>query len=159
MSEPVYIATVNLIDAALKTAVAANNELGETTIVVDNFNASEITRGENVSRVYGTLGANASLIVHIGSVSAESAVSVTVDGSVTDKSVFENGVLVIGGICHTKFNDTIVVSVDGTDVLKLTFNSYLKAIYDNDSVDAMIKNLAAATYLYGVAAEAYISAT
>ncbi len=158
ISEDKKAKALALIDAALKASAAANNELGEETVVVGDFTASEITRDEKVSRVYGTLGANASLIVYINSVSAESAVTVTVGDAVTDKFVFDNGVLIIGGICHTKLNDTIVVSVDGTDVLTLTFNSYLKAIYDNDSVDAMNKNLAAATYLYGVAAEAYISA-
>ncbi len=142
-----------LIDAALTHSDYASGALTEDIELTDEeFVASGVVNNfDGTITVKANLSAKIKLIIGITS---ETAPTVTVDGQAVECD-FTNNVLTIGGLYHTKFNDEIVISVGETEVLKFTFNSYLKAIYSSGALD---KNLAAATYLYGVAAEAYISA-
>ncbi len=73
------------------------------------------------------------------------------------KYITSEGKLVVKGLAPTHLNDTLTVTVydtEGNEVASTSFviNSYLKKLYDEDEE---FKNLAAATYNYGIAAEAY----
>ena len=80
-----------------------------------------------------------------------------VDAQALADYVNAEGHIVIDKLYPTHFNDVITIQVNGEDTLVCTFNSYLKYIYGADTSDAALKNLAAATYLYGVAAEAFVN--
>ena len=73
------------------------------------------------------------------------------------KYITSEGKLVVKGLAPTHLNDTLTVTVydtEGNEAASTSFviNSYLKKLYDEDEE---FKNLAAATYNYGIAAEAY----
>ncbi len=83
----------------------------------------------------------------------------SVSGKLVDN--LDNGVLLIKNIRPANFNDEIAITVyNGNTVvatITFTFNSYLKEAY-NTCEDALEKNIITATYNYGIAAEAYLSA-
>lgn len=155
-SKEKYDATIALIEAALKCSDVANNEL-EGSIEVESFDksASVAVKGDDGYgvTVNGSLGANANLVI---TVTGATPASVTIGGKTV--GTIEGNTITISGICHTMFNDEIVIS-DGTNaIFTFSFNTYLKAIYDSEKDVSFQKNFAAATYLYGVAAEAYNNA-
>ena len=65
----------------------------------------------------------------------------------------------VKGLAPTHLNDELTVTVynNGQTVASASFNlnSYLKYIYASESSSDYYKNMAAVTYRYGVAAEAY----
>lgn len=74
-------------------------------------------------------------------------------------SIVTDGKLVIENLRPANFNDDIVLTVTNADgeiaTATFSFNAYLKALYE---LDNEYKNIAAATYNYGVAVEAYQNA-
>ena len=73
--------------------------------------------------------------------------------------ITKDGQIVITGLFPANFDDIIFIeSKTEGSAAEFTFNSYLKAIYNADSSNQSVKNLAVATYLYGLAAEAYLKA-
>ena len=83
---------------------------------------------------------------------------VIINGENIKSYITKDGQIVITGLFPANFDDIIFIeSKTEGSAAEFTFNSYLKAIYENSS-NQSVKNLAVATYLYGLAAEAYLTA-
>ncbi len=171
ISEAKYNALISLFDAIKNYSDAANNALSKD--LTETFeNVSDVTFDGTINSfgdVSATLGeqADVKIAVNTESVLDTYKLNAKLGGkSIADKDsvgkyITANDQVVINGLYPSTFNDDIVIKIfDGeTEVssLTFTFNAYLKALY-NSSADQAVKNLAAATYQYGVAAEAYLAA-
>ena len=128
-----------------------------------------LTDNETLLGYAGTLGEYATMKILVNK-EKENVTDKTLTVKVGEKTVVDaqaladyvnaEGHIVIDKLYPTHFNDVITIQVKNGETtataLEFTFNSYLKYIYGADTSDAALKNLAAATYLYGVAAEAFV---
>lgn len=176
-SQEKFDALIDLIDAALTYSDAADgkdvtlkgsfadNETTKTTIVHANEKAKLFTG------YAGTLGTYASVKVGVntGNIPQGGDTLVIKVGTGENEKVLHNGKfasalnadgqIVIDEIYPLNFNDTIYIEASDGSSATFTFNAYLKAVYDSSTTDqTTVKNLALATYLYGLAAEAYNTA-
>ena len=117
----------------------------------------------------GQLGTDASIYINVdtGKVPESGDTLVLKVGTGENEKVIINGDIadyitkdhriVITGLYPATFNDIIYIkATNETSMAEFSFNSYLKAIYNDDSSTQKDKNLAVATYLYGLKAEAYL---
>jgi hypothetical protein len=116
----------------------------------------------------GNLGTYASIYIKVNTdiIEAGDTLSllvgkVDISGDISEY-ITEDGQIVITGLFPANFDDEILVRATKTltgnsSSATFTFNSYLKAIYNDDSSTRQVKNLAVATYLYGLKAEAYLA--
>ncbi len=171
ISEAKYNALISLFDAIKNYSDAANKALSKD--LTETFeNVSDVTFDGTINSfgdVSATLGeqADVKIAVNTESVLDTYKLNAKLGGkSIADKKavgeyITADNQVVINGLYPSTFNDDIVIKIfDGeTEVssLTFTFNAYLKALY-NSSADQAVKNLAAATYQYGLAAEAYLTA-
>ena len=89
--------------------------------------------------------------------------NILVDSKPFEDYITSNGQLVIKGITPAQLNDEFVIEIynrsDVVDATSFTINSYIKKVYTDavNSGDIYFQCVAAATYQYGLAAEAYAS--
>lgn len=166
ISEAKYNALKDLLNAALTYSDAADKTLAEE-LATDFGSVTDTSIKHGSVQVFGsyegTLGEYATVKIKVETANVDKqTVTVKIGDTVLIsggnlKDYVTGGYIVIDNLYPTHFNDTItIVTNDGTEAV-FTFNSYLKAIYKT-TADTQLKNLAAATYLYGVAAEAYSTA-
>ena len=112
----------------------------------------------------GQLGTDASIYINVNTANVKEGdklvLKIGEKGIINDdiaKYITKDGQIVISGLFPANFDDTIYIAAsnEGSNA-KFTFNSYLKAIY-NSSSDKNVKNLAVATYRYGLKAEEYLA--
>ncbi len=143
---------------AIKTygSYADGTATDEQTAVFED-NGAFATTSEMFEGVSAVLGEYASLKVNV-KVDTDCTIKVEQGGKVLFADVAltaDDTSIVITGLYPMNFNDVITISTpDLANIATLSFNGYLKAVYDSTE-DAATKNLIAATYLYGVAAEAF----
>ena len=168
ITETKYNALIALIDAALQYSAAADKSLVEN-LEADFAGVAEknVFDTETFLGYAGTLGeyATMNILVNKDNVTDQPFTvkvgeKTVVDAQALADYVNAEGHIVIDKLYPTHFNDVITIQVKNGETtataLEFTFNSYLKDIYGTTS-DAALKNLAAATYLYGVAAEAFVN--
>ncbi len=172
ISEAKYNAIIELLDAIMVYADAADEqvELENTFDGVDDFTiTNKYTDDAKVlANVGGELGAQASLTAEFANIKDTYNVEISVNGvslgtgrlidNVNDKNQ-----IIIKGISAVKFNDIIFIEVT-EDIdeetptviasLSISFNQYFKFLNTSN-----YKNLAIASYLYGLAAENYLEAS
>lgn len=130
-------------DDNAKLFEAFSGQLGTYASIYINVNTANVPDGETLVLKVGT-GENERVIIN---------------GDNISKYITKDGQIVITGLFPANFDDTISIdtTIEGS-MAEFTFNSYLKAIYDNSPDQSSVKNLAVATYLYGLAAEEYLKA-
>lgn len=117
-------------------------KLGTYASIFINVNTANVQEGDTLVLKVGT-GENEKVIIN---------------GENIKSYITKDGQIVITGLFPANFDDIIFIeSKTEGSAAEFTFNSYLKAIYENSS-NQSVKNLAVATYLYGLAAEAYLTA-
>lgn len=161
---------IALLDAALTySSVADGTYTGTMEHTFEGVDASSITHKNDGAMLFtgvsGTLGTDASIRITVNPENVKENDTIVLKvgeaeifrGNIADYITNENKI-VITGLYPQHFNDTITITAntEGSSAT-LSFNSYLKAIY-NSSSDQSVKNLAVATYLYGLAAETYLAA-
>ncbi len=156
-----------LLDAITAYGQAAN---GEIVSAPDFSGVDAPTYDDDINLFGGNLTLDAVLndYANIGiAVNATENLSYTISlaGKYASKgddlaAIVTDGKLVIENLRPANFNDEIVLTVTNaegnTATATFTFNEYLKALYD---IGNEYQNMAAATYNYGVAVEAYVAAT
>ena len=164
---------IALLDAALTYSNAADcaieGELTETfTNVADPQIEHKDVNAKLLTAFSGNLGTYASIYIKVNTdiIEAGDTLSllvgkVDISGDISEY-ITEDGQIVITGLFPANFDDEILVRATKTltgnsSSATFTFNSYLKAIYNDDSSTRQVKNLAVATYLYGLKAEAYLA--
>ena len=163
-----YNALIALIDAALTYSNAADGtiveELTETFTGVADYEVLHAKEDDKLFAAFsGQLGTDASIYINVNTANVQEGETLIltvggteiINGNIADY-ITKDHRIVITGLFPATFNDTISIdtTIEGS-VAEFTFNSYLKAIY-NSSSDKNVKNLAVATYRYGLAAEAYL---
>lgn len=161
-------------DVTLKGSFA-EDETTQTTIVHGKKDDNGNTADEDKLFIgyAGTLGTYASVKVTVNSANAakddilliqfgkdENAHEIYCDflkDRIVKDNITESEYIVIDEIYPLNFNDTIYIEASDGSNATFTFNAYLKDVYNGTSVQT-VKNLALATYLYGLAAEAYNTA-
>ncbi len=166
ISEAKYNALISLLNSALtySSTVDSTYTSSALTSSFENVPALDVSGDSNsiIAGFQGKLGTYASLALKVNSanIPAEATIKVTLNGKILADGAFKDyivgGNILINNLYPANFNDEIVISANGSEIAKFNFNSYLKAIYDNG--DVTVKNVAVATYNYGIAAEEYISA-
>ncbi len=166
LSDEKYAALKALLDsivtygqAAAKTLEGSVTETfeGVADVVIDE------TQIDAFASISATLGESATLNLNLNAANlAGYTITLKVGGiTLLNGDTAPVGSYTIKNLYPAHFNDEISVTItNGTDTAtaSFTFNAYLKALYNaTDSSDAL-KNLAAATYRYGVAAEAFKTA-
>ena len=157
---------IALLDAALTYSSVADGTYNGKDLtndfdgVVDHSHDGELFTG-----FAGQLGTYASIYINVDTANVKEGdklvLKIGETGIINDdiaKYITKDGQIVISGLYPANFDDTIYIeaSTERSNAT-FTFNSYLKAIY-NSSSEKNVKNLAVATYLYGLAAEAYLTA-
>ncbi len=167
-----FNALLDLLDKIMVYGDAANGALTEN--LTETFEGVEapvvVDAAEKADKIFGaisaTLGQYAGVSLDINRANIPEGHKITVKlGEKPAKEVVlgaENDGINLNGIFAANFNDTIVVTVlDGNDQavasVSFTFNAYLKALYESNADNQALLNLIAATYQYGVAAEAFIA--
>lgn len=165
---------IALLDAALTYSNAADGtiveELTETFTGVADY---EVLHAKEDYKLFagfsGQLGKDASIYINVNTANVPDGETlvlkvgtgenekVIINGNIADY-ITKDKQIVITGLYPATFNDIIYieVSTEGSNAT-FTFNSYLKAIYNDNSSTQQVKNLAVATYLYGLAAEKYLA--
>lgn len=162
---------IALLDAALTYSNAADGtiveELTETFTGVADYEVLHAKEDDKLFAGFsGQLGKDASIYINVNTANVQEGETLIltvggkeiINGNIADY-ITKDKQIVITGLYPATFNDIIYieVSTEGSNAT-FTFNSYLKAIYNDNSSTQQVKNLAVATYLYGLAAEAYLTA-
>lgn len=162
-----YNALLALIDAALTYSNAADGAINEALKYDFTGVADHTHSGELFTSFAGKLGTYASIYINVDTSKVPESgdtLVLTVGGTEIINGlqianyITKDGQIVISGLFPANFDDTIYIeaSTEGSNAT-FTFNSYLKAIYNDNSSTQRVKNLAVVTYLYGLAAEAYLA--
>ena len=161
-----YDALIALLNAALTYSSVADGTYKGADLE-NNFDgvADHSYSGGLFTGFEGQLGTDASIFINVNTanVQEEEKLILTVggtkiiNGQIADY-ITKDHRIVITGLYPQHFDDKISIdtTIEGSKA-EFTFNSYLKAIYNAESSDQSVKNLAVATYLYGLAAEAYLT--
>ncbi len=171
ISEEKYNALVDLLAAIETYGDAADKSLSEN-LTEETFDGVTGSTTEGAADIItggsATLAEQATLKLNVNTANIQDGYTLSV--KLGDKVLVEAGTLmanfitadkqiVINGLYPVHFNDTITITVSNAEgvvtTVSFTFNSYLKALYAASADDQAMLNLVAATYRYGVAAEAY----
>ncbi|MGM9644227.1 MAG: hypothetical protein ACI3X1_03995 [Eubacteriales bacterium] len=178
-TEAKYKALIALIDAALVYSNAADGAIAEeltneftdvddpTVVHAKEDESGNIVENDKLFTGFaGQLGTYASIFINVNTANVPDGETLVltvggteiINGENIADYITKDKQIVISGLYPANFDDTISIdtTIEGS-MAEFTFNSYLKAIY-NSSSDKNVKNLAVATYLYGLAAEAYLTA-
>lgn len=161
---------IDLLDAALTYSNAADGAIeGELTNDFAGVDNHTVVHTNEEAKLFtdfsGQLGTYASIYINVNTENVPDGETLVLKvggtGIINDdiaKYITKDGQIVITGLFPANFDDTIYIeaSTEGSNAT-FTFNSYLKAIYNDNSSTQRVKNLAVATYLYGLAAEAYLA--
>jgi hypothetical protein len=156
---------IDLLDAALTySSVADGTYKGDDFTNEFNGVADHTYSGELFTSFAGQLGTYASIYINVNTANVKEGdklvLKVGGTGIINDdiaNYITNDHQIVITGLFPANFDDIIFIeSKTEGSAAEFTFNSYLKAIYENSS-NQSVKNLAVATYLYGLAAEAYLA--
>ncbi len=164
----------NLLDAIDNYTSAANRPTDVTGYASESFNGvddwkPEVT-GNILTDIKVNLGQQITAKVTVDTARNYAGYKVTVKLGEVElvkdadfiSYITSNGELVVKGLAPTHLDDELTVTVynEGVAVSSASFklNSYLKYIYTQSSTTDYYKNMAAVTYQYGVAAEAYAAA-
>ncbi len=156
-----YNALIALLGEIQDYANAANSNGNETGNLDSVTDISKNDENGMFASIGASLGDTASLKIGINGNVTGYTVVVTLGGE-----EIVNGELAsyinINGLYPVHFNDEIVITIsNGTETVAsatFTFNSCLKALYEYEGSSDAVKQMAVATYNYGVAVEAYKSA-
>lgn len=157
---------IALLDAALTySSVADGTYKGEDFTNEFNGVADHTHSGELFTGFAGQLGTYASIFINVDTANVPDGETLVltvggteiINGNI-DNYITQNHQIVITGLFPANFDDTIEIEASTEcSMAEFSFNSYLKAIYTDDSSTQKDKNLAVATYLYGLKAEAYLA--
>ncbi len=166
----------NLLTAIDNYTAAANSAQDMVGYTTESFTGISEWKPDTEERVdvfkdiYASLGQQISANIKINTSINYEGYTVTVtlgdqelvrNGDLT-KYITSKGELVVKGLAPTHLDDDLVIAVfsNGEEVARTSFdlNSYLKRIYEDDKTSDYYKNMAAVTYQYGLAAEAYARA-
>ncbi len=163
-----YEALDALLDSVDVYASAADNTLSGLTDDFSEASGTVETAGSIFVGLGASLSESASIRLNTANVLDTYKISVKLGEKViiSDKPMadhLKNGSeIVITGLFPANFDDMVTVTVfDGESTVasvKLSFNAYLKAIYESAGDNDALKCLAVAAYRYGLATEAYINA-
>lgn len=159
-------ALIKLIDAALAYADAADGkgeDLADDFADVDDATVIHANDAKLFAGFSGVLSTYASVYVRVNAEHIQEGETLRVtlggteiyNGSMAEKVA--GGYIVIDKLYPANFDE--VISIDAKtegSCAEFTFNSYLKAVYEA-ATNQQVKNFAVATYLYGLAAEAYLA--
>ena len=167
LTEAKYNALIALVNAALTYSDYANGTGDNLENVFTDVTDMTITHAYPDNKLFtgldGRLSSYASIRVNVNILSNPE--NGTVKVTFGDKELYNgslagclvDGCIVIDKLCPADFDTAITIEASEGSHATFTFNSYLKAVYGS-TADQQVKNFVVATYLYGLAAEAYITA-
>lgn len=166
-TEAKYNALIDLLDAALTYSQAADGTIEEKLsndfAGVDDPTIVHANKDAKLFMGYaGTLSTYASVKVTVNTDNIQDGDTLVI--KINDNEFYngdfenyrEGNLIIIDEIYPLNFNDTIYIEANEGSNATFTFNAYLKAVY-HSTEDQKITNFAVATYLYGLAAEAFFA--
>lgn len=171
ISEAKFNALIALIDATVKYSNAADGSI-EENLTNDFAGAAgtNVIHGNPEKILFtgyrGTFSTYASVSIGVNTANIQDGDTLLIkikdiekyNGDLAAK-VFD-GQIVIDEMYPADFNEEIYIeAINEKSKATFTFNSYLKAVYEASNSSQNVKNFAVAAYEYGLAAEAYISAS
>ena len=161
---------IALLDAALTYSNAADGKGENLENDFDGVADPTVVHKDDNAKLFeafsGQLGTYASIYINVNTANVPDGETLVltvggteiINGLQISNYITKDRQIVITGLFPANFDDTIYIaaSTEGSNAT-FTFNSYLKAIYNDDSSTRQVKNLAVATYLYGLKAEAYLA--
>ncbi len=161
LSDTKYEALIALLGEIQDYANAADGNGNETDNLDSVTGISKTDDNGIFANISASLGDTASLKIGMSGDVTGYTVVVTLGG----KEILNGNLssyININGLYPVHFNDEIVITIsNGTETVAsatFTFNSCLKALYEYAGSSDAVKQMAVATYNYGVAVEAYTSA-
>lgn len=164
-SQEKFEALIALLDAALIYSNAADGAIeGNLSNDFEGVGDATIVHGKEEAKLFtgyaGTLGTYASVKVGVntGNIQDGDKLVIKINGNEFYNDdiakYLEDGLIILDGIYPLNFDDTIYIEAtnEGSSAT-FTFNAYLKAVYGSSTTEQSVKNMAVATYLYGLAAE------